>query len=409
MTAQPSVLRARWVFPGDRPPIENGLVEIVGGVIVDVRRADRFGLSDGEWEERALVPGLVNAHTHLEFSGLSAPLPLAANFAGWVRQVIECRRSRGDAVTDVVTAGLLESATSGVTTIGEIATHGWSAAQLGPHTPRCVAFRECIALDPALFERERGRVEQHLADLRDTADVTGGLSPHAPYSVHPQLFGALVEIATRRRAPLAVHLAESPDELALLSEGTGPLVDLFTQMGFWQPSAIPRGSRPLDFLRLLVNAPHVLVVHGNFLDAAEIEFLSGRGNFSVVYCPRTHAYFGHPPHPWRRLMERGVRVALGTDSRASNPDLSVWNELLALRSRFPDVAPSRLLEIATRDGAEALGLGDRTGTLTPDRCADIAVVRLGSTREADPFECLLHPDSRPVATFREGRCIAGSG
>src|SRR5690606_16664427 len=149
-----------------------------------------------------------------------------------------------------------------------------------------------------------------------------------------------------------------------------------------------------------------LVIHGNYLDDEERAFLEGKSNVSVVYCPRTHAHFRHEPHPWLDLRSRGVRVALGTDSRASNPDLSLWKELLFLRERFPEVGPSELLEMGTRAGAEALGLEHRVGTFAAGQYADVAAIRLAADRSTDPHEWLLDPESRPIATMREGRWIS---
>jgi len=394
------------VFPVDQPPIENGVVEIVDGRIVSVRAADRFTSRPNDADSLALIPGLVNTHTHLEFSDLHSPLPVHSTFAEWIRSIIQHRRTRGDYPTTAVQDGLRESAASGVTTLGEIATAGWSPDFFGPDAPRTVAFREAISLSDQ-SEALRATIDEHLAALRAHPLISGGISPHAPYSVHPAFFKTLVTMAAEARVPLAVHLAESRDELQLLDSGTGALVDLFSESGFWKPDAIPHGTRPLDYLNMIRDLPHALVIHGNYLSQEECDFLAGRPNLSVVYCPRTHAHFRHDPHPWLNLRSRGVRVALGTDSRASNPDLSLWNELLFLRAKFPQVAPQELLEIATLSGASALGLGEETGTLTADKSADIAVIRLAEV-DGDPHEQLLHPDSRPIGTLRDGEWIAGA-
>lgn len=405
MTPQTSVLRARWVFPVDRPPIENGVVEIADGRIIDIRPADRFSPLTGPEEQRAVIPGLVNAHTHLEFSELATPLPADSTFSEWIRSIVQYRRARTTPVPDIVQAGLAESAAAGVTTIGEIVTAGWTAAPFTPEMPRAVGFREAIALDPSFIAAINETVSRHLQDLTGHVSLIGGISPHAPYSVVPQLFHDLVDCARATKAPLAVHLAETHDELELLANGSGPLVDLFSESGFWRPDAIPRGTRPLDYLRLIETLPRALVIHGNYLTAEECDFLTGKPNLTVVYCPRTHAHFRHEPHPWLELQKRGVRVALGTDSRASNPDLSLWNEVLFLRSRFPQVAPAHLLELATRAGAAALGLDQRIGTLAPGKAADVTVLQLIDDNRSDPHERLLDPNTRPIGALRDGRWI----
>ena len=401
-----SELRARWVFPVDHPPIENGVVRVAQGCIAEVRPVDAFAPADARSASLALIPGLVNAHTHLEFSDLQTPLTANSTFADWIRSVIEYRRERTMPIPEILAAGLHESAAAGVTTLGEICTAGWSAEPFQPETPRAVAFREAISLDPSAADRVAATISVHVEALRRDSELIPAVSPHAPYSVHPDLFRKLVAIARGSSVPLAFHLAETRDELELLAEGTGPLVELFDSSGFWQPDAIPRGARPLDYLRMLESVSHTLVIHGNYLDAEEIDFLAGKPQFTVVYCPRTHAHFGHDAHPWLELCSRGVRVALGTDSRASNPDLSVWNELLYLRDRFPDVGPFDLLELGTRAGAAALGLDQRIGTLTPGKSADVTVLELAGADLDDPRERLLHPETRPIAAIRNGNWIA---
>ena len=408
MTAGPPQLHARWIFPVDRPPVADGVVRIADGRIVAVETADATRPFGDDAADLALIPGLVNTHTHLEFSELRSPFPAGETFADWIRSVVEYRRARTTPVPEILGAGLRESAAAGVTTLGEIATAGWSSQPFDAAAPRTVAFREALALDPSNSRNAEAPVGEHLADVREHSNIIGGISPHAPYSVHPHLFRSLVDLALQSRAPLAFHLAETSEELELLAHGTGPLVDSFSAAGFWQPDAIPRGSRPLDYLRLLAPLPRVLVIHGNYLADDEIDFLAGKPQFTVIYCPRTHAHFGHEPHPWLKLRERGVRVALGTDSRASNPDLSLWNELQFLKERFPQIAPRDLLRLATIDGAEALGIEHLAGTLAPGKSADIAVIQLAGADRDDPWERLLHPDSRPVATLRSGSWIAGA-
>lgn len=407
MTVSPSQLRARWIFPVDQPPIENGAVRIADGRIAELRSADAFSPLDDDSADLALIPGLINAHTHLEFSDLAAPLPAEGTFADWIRSVIAYRRGRTATVAEALAAGLRESAAAGVTTLGEIATAGWNDQIVDADAPRTVAFREAIAIDPTTMTRIESEVRDHLAEMRQHSHVVAAVSPHAPYSVHPDLFQRLVSLARRSRAPLAFHLAETREELELLANGTGPIVDFFRESGFWRPDAIPRGSSPLDYLPIMKPLPHALVIHGNYLDSEEIDFLTGNSQFTVVFCPRTHAHFRHSPHPWLELRSRGVRVALGTDGRASNPDLSLWNEVLYLRAQFPDVAPADLLAMATTSGATALGLAAEAGTLTPAKSADLAVIRLGGEDLDDPWERLLHPQSRPVAALRSGRWIAG--
>ncbi|HUG93084.1 MAG TPA: amidohydrolase family protein [Planctomycetaceae bacterium] len=404
--------KARWIFPGDGPPIENATIELADGRIGDVHT--RHNPRAIDLGNTAVIPGLVNAHTHLEFSGLEAPLEPAASFAEWLQSVVAHRRTRPSAIEPVV-RGAAESGAAGTTLLADIVTDDAVPPAYPPGGPAVVAFRELIGLLPGQAGERLETARQFLeAGEVPAAAATGGppvatgcavvrgLSPHSPYSVGPDLYHGLVELARGRRAPLAVHLAETRAELELLREGTGELVEMLAGFGVWSDAAIPRGSRPLDYLRPLAALERALVVHGNYLDAAEIDFVAGHPQLTVVYCPRTHAYFGHREHPWRELLARGASIALGTDSRASNPDLSVFDELRFLHDRHPEVDPQVLLRLGTLAGAQALGFADVSGRLAPGKSADLAVVALLDFGPADAFGLLFHPRSRVVRVMQGG-------
>ena len=144
----------------------------------------------------------------------------------------------------------------------------------------------------------------------------------------------------------------------------------------------------------MVGLDRVIIAHGNYLDHEEIEFLASHRELAVAYCPRTHAFFGHADHPWQKLIERGGLVAIGTDGRGSNPDLSIWNELLFLADRHPDFDPGKLLQLGTLNGARALGFQEDLGTLEKGKTARVAIISLGVTGTGDPYAELFHPQSR---------------
>lgn len=406
MSAEKQSYRARWILPVQGEPIADGTVEIEGRTITAVHAAKSNPAQD--LGNVAVIPGLVNAHTHLEFSELTRPLTPPHPFEQWLRAVMAHRRKRLADPQDAILRGCAESRLCGTTLIGEIATQGWPPSLLDPNQPRIVVFRELIGLPAERIREQLSLAEEHLKQSRSVSEtnVLAGISPHAPYSVHPDLFHRLVELAGRYQAPLAIHLAETEPELELLSSGSGELRRFLDEVGVWQPGVIERGTRPLDYLRALTQLDRGLVVHGNYLSDEEIEFIAAHPNLSVVYCPRTHAYFGHREHPWLRILERGGAVALGTDSRASNPDLSVWNELRFLRRNFVDVEARRLLRLATIDGARALGLDASTGSLQEGKLADLTVVSLSTAAASDPDRALFHKDNRVVATMRGGRWLA---
>ncbi len=399
--------RARWLFPGLRAPLENATIDVEQGRIVAI--APQSDAPARNLGNVAVIPGLVNAHAHLEFSNLPAPIEPRLPFTAWLTALIAHRRANPAERATAIDRGSCECVQAGTTVVGEIATAGWQPALVPQPGLQVVAFHEALGLSPDRKPEQLRLARAHVerAAAKDTAAFVWGLSPHAPYTVHPELFHGLVDLAAEYAAPLAMHLAETQSELELLDQGTGEFVAFLRDLGVWQPNAIDRGSRPLDYLAGLARLPRVLVIHANYLADDEINYLAGRENFSVVYCPRTHAGFGHTPHRWREMQDRGVRVALGTDGRGSNPDLSLWNELLFLRRQFPQVEPSRLLRMGTLAGAEALGLARDTGDLTPGKSADLAVVGLPDSGGRDPYTLLFASENRIVATMRAGRWLAG--
>ncbi|MBX7074167.1 MAG: amidohydrolase family protein [Pirellulales bacterium] len=408
-------LRARWVLPIDAPPIAQGVVTIEQGRIAGVGRRAIGDAAITDLGDVALLPGLVNAHTHLEFSDCARPLGERGTlFASWIGLVTRYRHEREAAdplaAQRAIALGLRESIAAGTTTLGEITTRAPALDPAMTHPIDVTSFWEVIALDPARFNHSIDAANAH---WQAASGYRPGVSPHAPYTVHPELFGRLVDLARDRRAPVAFHLAESPAELELLDSQSGPLFDYLSERGFWRHGAIAPRTRPMDYLRKLATAQRSLVVHGNYLSAAEIEFAAEHAErLSVIYCPRTHDYFGHERHPLVRLLARGATVALGTDSRASTPDLSLWAEMRMVAAKFPDLDPAQIIELGTLAGARALGLDQETGSLMAGKRADLVAIPLvdGSTKE--PAAELLASQWPVTRTMFAGRWIdaeAGSG
>jgi cytosine/adenosine deaminase-related metal-dependent hydrolase len=288
---------------------------------------------------------------------------------------------------------LAESVLNGVTTVYEIATEGWERAPFERSSARSCVMLESIGLGAARVAERIEASRRHLDEAGDEHRWRG-LSPHAPYTTTPGLVKTLAGMASARRAPLAMHLAESPEEIELLATGGGPIRAMLERLGAWNEAVFPGGRRVLELLTLLAEADEGLVIHGNFLDDEERAFCAKRADrLSVVYCPRTQARFGHGRHPWRELLERGATVRIGTDSRASNPDLSVMNELRWLHGRPEGAEPELLLRLAT--GGARLEAGER---------ADLAAwpVELVGT---DPLTSVLESEGGPTAVVIGGRAV----
>lgn len=385
-------LRARFVFPVAGPPIAGGVVTVEKGTILSVGR-EAAGSPTVDLGNVALLPALINTHTHLELSGLAAPLGTPGMpFTDWIRLMVAYRRG-SPAYEGDIARGQRECASLGQAVLGDVATTPWAerGGLLG-----ATVFHETIGLRRELIVERLSAARESLTNARKQA-LHPGLCPHAPYSVHPEVFDELVRLAAAEHVPLAFHLAETREELELLAGGGGPFRELLVELGAWQDTAIAPGTRPFDYLRRLTNSGvRAMVIHGNYLDDEEISLLAAYSDrLSVIYCPRTHAYFGHSRHPLAKLLASGANVAVGTDSRASNPDLSLYDELRHVARHFPELAPGVVLELATLRAARALGCDDRLGSLEPGKIAAMAMLRLPNTEPADPHELLFETDAQP--------------
>jgi len=390
------IFKARYVFPVAGPPLRDAAVTIAGARIAAVGQAP----ADAPVEDLgnvAILPGLVNAHVHLDLSGCRKPIgPPGIDFVDWLRRVIQVRIESSTS-KQAVAAGLRECLDEGIGALGDIAQPGVHIEAADNAPIDVTAFLELLGPTPDRADAASELARAHLEGGQASAMRHAGLSPHAPYTVRPELLRAAVRLAAANNAPVAFHLAESREEDAWLRDGDGPLADLLRERGVDRPDALRLGSRPLDYLKLLATAPTALVIHGNYLDDEEIAFLGANAQrLSAVYCPRTHAHFGHARYPLDKMLAAGVRVALGTDSRASAPDLSVLAEMRFVARRYPEIPMEVVLRLGTLDAAAALGRDKDYGSIEPGKRAALAVVSLPDRDAADPHELLFARDASPV-------------
>lgn len=392
------VTRCRWLLrPGQRP-LSDVRLTVERGVVVDTCPVppDERALI----EPIAIAPQLVNAHTHLEFSSLNNPLAPSQPFPDWIRSVIRYRIEHPETneIQLSIDAGLTESRRAGVGLVGEISTCDSGRRTLGRQNDiSVISFREYIGFGPdAAADRISELRAERVEEVPSSDVVTEGLSPHAPYSVHPLLFEAIVDEATRRNCPIAMHLGETQDELELLARRSGRFRDFLEAMNLWDETVLGdyRSLRP--YLEAISRCRHALAVHGNYLEADDIHFLGQNPHIGVVYCPRTHAYFGHPEHPVERLHQAGATVVLGTDSRASNPDLSIWRELQFMAGRC--VRPIwEELERVTTMSARALGKEPQDYAIEVGRPARLTSISCRCETQAGLHEALTSADSFVIA------------
>jgi len=369
------IFRARWILPICRSPIDSGWVMTRGHEVVAMGENESVppGVPVVELGDVAILPGLINSHTHLEFSDLTRPVGFAGiKLHHWIEMVIRNRTVRRDPGS-VIANGAAMAAEGGARLVGEIATTPWAGFRSRLNT-ELIVFCEVLGLSSARAEERLSTAIPHFAKSQVVRGVTAAISPHAPYSTSLETLRRCREIASQQNATVAMHIAESTEERELIEKGTGPFAQQLKNLGVFQAYHFGKGPTiTLTILQELAKAPAGLVIHGNDLKSAEIDFLATQPQMTVVYCPRTHAFFQHPEHPVRRLTSSGVRVALGTDSLASNPDLSIWNEVRWLLQHRPDISWQETLAMATLHGADAFRRPDLGRIVPGAKCGLIAV------------------------------------
>jgi cytosine/adenosine deaminase-related metal-dependent hydrolase len=408
------LLRAAWVAPMDRPVIKDGGVLVSSGRVVAIGDAARLRRSHPKATEQdrgnaVLLPGLINPHVHLELTDVTrlAGDHWNGTVADWLIEIIK-RWPQGDdagRVARAVEAGVRQCLRFGVTTVGDITRQPGLTRPLLRESPlRVVSFGEIQAM-----ARRRGLLDERLATAADRTHESGrlrvGLSPHAPYSVEAAGYERCVERSVREAYPITSHLAESADEATFLADHAGPLRRIWDFLQAWD-DAVPRfAGGPIRFAKSvgLLDVPAVLA-HVNYCDDDELGLLAA-GRASVVYCPRTHAYFGHPPHRWREMLAAGVNVAIGTDSTASSPDLNLVDDLRLVRKLAPAEVPAiDLWTLATTRAAASLGMADDVGMIAPGKQADFVCFPVN--HPADPLEQILREPIRPSKVWIAGEPVS---
>ena len=387
------IYRADWIHPIARPPVRDGWVEIAGGRIVALGAGPVAGAVD--LGPAVVLPALVNAHTHLELSYLAGRVAPAPSFLEWVRALLEARRERQNpsdpVILDAARAAVAASLRAGTGLVGEVTNTLATVPLLAQAGLAGQVFFELTGFNAAspgdVVSDARARVRRlPLPAAEDPAPVRVGLAPHAPYSVSPALLAALRADLDAEGGRSTVHLAESPDELELLAEGTGGWRGLLEELGAWTDAWTPPGVSPVAYLSELgFLDSRVAAVHATQCSGDDLDRLRAL-DVCVVSCPRSNRHVGVGSPPLEAFYAMDVTVAFGTDSLASVATLSVFDELAEARRIAPRVPAHRLLESATRGGARALGFDDEIGTMEPGMRARLIAVRMpGDGRDVEEY------------------------
>lgn len=396
----------------DGPSIDNGAVVVINHRIADVGRFGEVRARTGgevtDLGEVVLLPGLINAHCHLDYTLLRGGIAPQASFANWIRQINALRRDFSENYfRESIARGFAEARRWGTTTIANVESLPQLLARLPRPPLRTWWF--CELIDVRSNVSSEKLIENALSDAENKDDWPGGfgLSPHAPYTVSPELSRLAAESASRRGICLTMHLAESSEEMEMFRDGRGPLFDLLQSLG-----------RPMDDcgagrtpLALMLDRQRIderwIMVHVNELTGKDFVRLAKSPRFHIAYCPRSGRYFEHRPFALRRLRDLGFNICLGTDSLASNTSLSLFAEMQAVRAAQPWLSGREILAMATVNGARALHQEDALGKIRIGSYADLIALPIASGHD-EVFEKII-AWSEPVSWMLVGGVAPACG
>lgn len=399
-------ISADWIVPGTGRAIRNGVMRGSGATIDAVGSLSKVAPTPNHRDlgEVAILPGLINAHTHLELTHLKGELPRRRPMVQWLFALAR-RRPSGPEQDAAVSDGAAQAIATGTTALADI-SHNNRAWKVLKGTPlRKLCFAEVVGVGP-LASGAMSRLRRRLKGVRGgsvSKKMRFGISPHAPYSTSTEVYRQAVELGKRRKWRLATHLAETEGERQFLLRGTGKLFEFLARLGLIDCSVPVHGYKPVEFARRvgLLDMPCILG-HVNFIDDEELKMLSD-SEASVAYCPRGSDFFGRKGHRYAEMLSGGINVALGTDGLACNDSLSMLDEMRRLR-QDARVDNYTILRMATLNGAKALGWDDCIGTLSPGRQADWIVVELPPDAP-DPLEAILTSKTRVLTTVIAGKTV----
>ena len=406
------ILRARVVLPISQPPIDDGAICLSGNRILAVGRYADLSPEEKtevvDLGETMVLPGLVNAQCHLDYTEMGGRLAPRKSFTEWIKTIVALKAewSYADFAQSWL-QGARMLLHSGVTTVADIETVPELLPEMWQATPlRLVSFREIIGLRSRFAVKELvGSAVAAWEALPDDRHRVG-LSPHAPYTTSPELLELSAHACAQRNWPLTTHLSESDEEFDMFNSARGPLYDWLKSQRDMSDCGLGSPVRHLERLHYL--SDRLLAVHVNYLGPGDAAALGSHG-VHVVHCPRSHAYFNHQPFPRAELARTGVNLCLGTDSlatvlkaRAQPLELNLFSEMTALAGAAPELSPLEIVKMATINGAAALGRKGEFGELSPGALADLILLPCAE-KSANPYEAVVHHPGAVLGSMIDGR------
>ncbi len=447
-TSEAVAVASDWLVPVDTSPIPNGFIVIEEGTIRFVGQELPTSFQSVRLVRLpgvAILPGLINSHCHLEFSDLEAPIPAGNSFPDWISSLLAVRRAKNNDPVQLasyrqaaIASGIRESYQAGVRWVVDMATEPWSAAWienevasiaamfpvgLAPKVP--IVVQPCVELLDIVdhrFESTLALAKKHMAAPKAVTGVGRiGFAPHAPYTASRKVTQWCADLPSNEKRLVTMHLAESKEELQWLQHQNGPFAELFGPIlghgtSVSAQAYFDRLGQITEHVALLSKAWRATIAHGNYLSQRDLTSLAEHtSTMGVVHCPRTHQHFGHlheagpqfPPanrYPFAERINLGVRHFLGTDSRASNPDLNLWTEAKLVRAEQRGLSSSQILKMITTDAAEFLDLGDAYGSIRAGSPAALTAIKLD---RVIPQEGLVDDESTLYDALLEEGTVSG--
>jgi len=407
------IFRAKIVLPVSQPPVENGAVAVSGNKIRAVGRwADLQSSNDEkvlDLGDVILLPGLVNAHCHLDYTDMAGELPPPTTFTDWIPLITAAKTAWSYAeYAHSWLHGAHMLVKTGTTTVADIESMPDLLPEVWDATPlRVFSFLEMTGIRAKRKPRDILNEAVEKIDALAHARCSSSLSPHAPYSTLPELLRLTAGLARKKKWRVTTHIAESAEEFEMFAHARGKMFD-WMKRNERDHSDCGHGSPVKHFARNKMLGENLIAAHVNMLAHGDARLL-GRHRVHVVHCPRSHAYFRHPPFLRERLDNAGVNLCLGTDSLATTrkigkqkPELNMFEEMRLLAATDKSISPPEILRMATINGARALGLAGQAGELSENASADLIAIPSGKN-SGDIYETVLAHAGNVSASMIDGR------
>ena len=394
-------IEADWILPITSPPIKDGVMIVNGNVIkaMGIKRELSSFPCDGtiDCSGRILLPGFINAHTHLELTGFRGRIKKGLSFTDWAREVVSIRRGlNGNEITSAIKDGLDELISSGVTTVGDFSQTGITRDILNEKGLKGTVFLEFAGFNPELKDEIIRQLKEKVDKILnpklkiENRKSKIGIAPHAPYSVSIELLKESHGLAKGKILPMAMHIAEMPEEIEFIKSGSGAIRDLLIEFSVWNDEWKAPNTTPVKYLHTLGILKGTTGIHLNIVTEDDIRILK-ENDVSVVYCPGSNKWFGRNwKYPLKEFLKNNINVAIGTDSLSSNERLNMFYEMRTIKENFPDIDNNTILKMATINGARAIGFEGEIGEIAIGRKADIIGIDIEDSSIKDPVEYVIN-------------------